>query len=290
MRNIKISILKFVRKIPFLYDFTILVYRIILFPKILAHNIDYNKRKRKAFREYETNKGLLKINYGGYDLKFKAFSAKNYWHLTMGSQDENLFFKKLFKKIKKNMIIYDIGGHVGMYTLPFAKIVGNNGKVYVFEPENNGLNSINQNLAINEITNVKSFPFAISDKTSKSNFYVRPDKDTHSLFENSPAPSKTGKQNILNIQTYTIDDLIKKGFAIPDFIKIDTEGAELKILDGIKLNYEKLKYIFIEIHPTALALENIKNPEEVLEKKLTDLGFGYFEYFDKIHLLAKRVD
>lgn len=289
MRNIKISILKFVRKIPFLYHFTILVYRIIIFPKILAYRIDFNKKKQTAFREYETNRGLLKINYGGYDLKFKTFSAKNYWHLTIGSQGENLFFNKLFKKIKKNMIIYDIGGHVGMYTLPFAKLVGNNGKVYVFEPESIGLNSINQNLAINEIKNVKSFPFAISDKTSKSNFYVRPDKDTHSLFENSPAPSKTGKQNILNIQTYTIDDLIKKGFEIPDFIKIDTEGAELKILDGIKLNYEKLKYIFIEIHPTALALENIKNPEEVLEKKLTDLGFGNFEYFDKTHLLANRV-
>jgi len=289
MLKIKIYLKKILKKNLYLYNIILFFYKIINYPKdyiILKKNLLI---KKKSFEEFKKNNGLLKINYGGHDLKFKAFSPINYFHLKIGSQNENLFFNKLFSKIEKGMIIYDIGGHVGMYTLPFAKSVGLSGKVYVFEPEKKGYNSIKENLVLNNIENVKLYSFAVSDVTSKSSFYIRPDKDTHSLFKRTLAPSKTGNQETINIDTYTIDDLVEKNLAlVPNFIKIDTEGAELKILNGIKKNYKELKYIFIEIHPDALRIENVLNPEEEIEKRLREIGFNYIEYLDNIHILAKK--
>tara|TARA_B100001741_G_C16553301_1_gene600679 strand:+ start:4411 stop:5289 length:879 start_codon:yes stop_codon:yes gene_type:complete len=289
MLRFKLYLKKKLRKILFLYKIFLFIYKIINYPKNFLIRKKNMLIKRKSFEEFEKNNGLLKINYAGHNLIFKAFSPINYFHLKIGSQHENIFFEKLFKKIEEGMIVYDIGGHVGMYSLPFAKSVGPKGKVVVFEPEKKGLDSIQENLKLNKVHNVKLYPFAISNKSSKSDFYIRPDKDTHSLFQETLAPSKTDKQKKVNIQTYTIDDLIEKKIApVPNFIKIDTEGAELKILDGLKKNYNTLKYIFIEIHPDALGLENIFNPEEEVEEKLKNLGFDHIEYLDKIHILAKK--
>lgn len=289
MLKIKLYLKKKLRKSKPIYEIVLFFFKIISFPKnffILKKNQFIKKR---SIKEYEKNDGLLEINYAGHNLKFKTFSPTNYFHLKIGSQYEHFFFKKLFKKIEKGMIVYDVGGHVGMYTLPFAKSVGSDGKVYSFEPEKKGFDALSKNLILNNINNVKLFPFALSNETSKSNFYIRPDKDTHSLFESTHAPSKTGSQKTLSVSTYTIDDLIEKKLAVvPDFLKIDTEGAELKILEGLKKNYQKLSYIFVEIHPDALKLENIINPEEEIEKKLKDLGFNKIEYLDKIHILASK--
>tara|TARA_A100001011_G_scaffold378559_2_gene443446 strand:+ start:1251 stop:2129 length:879 start_codon:yes stop_codon:yes gene_type:complete len=291
MFKFKLYIKKKLRKILFIYNIFFFIYKIINYPKNFILHKKNMQIKKKSFEEYEKNNGFLKINYAGHDLIFKSFSPINYFHLKIGSQNENVFFKRLFEKIEEGMIVYDIGGHVGMYSLPFAKSVGTKGKVVVFEPEKKGFNAIQENLKLNNVKNAKLYPFAISNKSSKSDFYIRPDKDTHSLFQETLAPSKTGKQKKVNIQTYTIDDLIEKNIApIPNFIKIDTEGAELKILDGIKKNYNKLKYIFIEIHPDALRLESIFNPEEEVEKKLKGLGFDHIEYLDNIHILAKKIN
>ncbi len=289
MIKFKLKLKKILQKNQIIYQIIFLLYKLINYPRNYLNFKKNLKIKEKSFNDYEKNKGLIDVNYAGLDLKFQAFSPLNYYHLRIGSQHENLFFKKLFKNIKKGMIIFDIGGHVGMYTIPFAKAVGDKGYVYAFEPEKIGFEYLKKNIELNKVYNTKVFPYALSSETSKANFYIRPDKDTHSLFERTLAPSKTKKQEVQTIETFKIDDLLDKGLAKePDFIKIDTEGAELKILNGLNRKYQKLKYIFVEIHPDALKLDNIPHPEEAIEKKLIEMGFNQVEYLDKNHILAKK--
>ena len=195
---------------------------------------------------------------------------------------------KIFNKITEGMIVYDVGGSIGMYTIPFAKKVGKSGKVFVFEPTKKGF-ELSKNVNLNEINNVVTYPYALSDRTSEINFYVRPDKETHSLFEKTIAPSKTGKQEITKVKAFTIDDLIKRNLAEkPNFIKIDTEGAEIKVLNGMNEIYKNLNMILVEIHKPALKLENILNPEIIIEKKLKKIGFTKFEYLSNSHLFASK--
>ena len=261
----------------------------INFPKNYFNKKKNKKIKEQSFKEFKLNNGLIKVNYAGIIAKFKTSSEFDYYKIKIGSQFENIFFKKLFDRLQEGMVIYDIGGSIGMYTIPFAKKVGKTGKVFVFEPTSKGIESIKQNLTINNIDNVVVYPYAISDSTSEINFYIRPDKETHSLFEKTIAPSKTGKQKTIKVKTFTIDDLIEKNLSLaPNFIKIDTEGAEIKVLDGIKKIYDNLHLILVEIHKPALKLENILNPEIVIEKKLKKIGFTKFEYIGNAHLLASK--
>ena len=109
------------------------------------------------------------------------------------------------------------------------------------------------------------------------------------MFEKTLASSKTGKQESIKVKTFTIDDLIEKKISLPpNFIKIDTEGAEIKVLDGIKKIHNHLDLILVEIHKTALKLENIFNPEILIENKLKKIGFTKFEYLSSAHLLASK--
>ena len=74
----------------------------------------------------------------------------------------------------------------------------------------------------------------------------------------------------------------------PHFVKIDTEGAELKILNGMKSAAKKIKHIVVEIHKPALGLEGIQNPEEEVELRLKELGFTKLEYLSDIHVMASK--
>jgi len=289
MLRFKIFLKNILHRNKNLYNFVLFFWKMINFPKNYLTKKKNKKIKEKSFKEFELNKGLIKINYNGITAQFKTSSAFDYYKIKIGSQFENIFFQKLFNKVQEGMVIYDIGGSIGMYTIPFAKKVGKTGKVFVFEPTNKGIESIKQNLTINNIDNVVAYPYAISDNTSEANFYVRPDKETHSLFEKTTAPSKTGEQKTIKVKAFTIDDLIEKNLSLPpNFIKIDTEGAEIKVLDGINKTYDSLDLIFVEIHKPALKLENIFNPEIVIEKKLKKIGFTKFEYLSGAHLLASK--
>ncbi len=255
-----------------------------------------HKHRRKKFREqcykkfYDGEKRIHK-KYGTIEVIYDAISAKNFWHLTTGSQDEGKFSDHLFNNyILEGMVIFDIGSHTGQYTIPFAKKVGPKGHVYAFEPENDGFNAIKNNLIINNLINVNVFNLAISDHNKKINFYKRPDKDTHSIFEETSSPSEISEQVVEVVRSQTIDALFEKKIVnrIPDLIKIDTEGAEIKILRGAKKTLQSVKLLLIEIHVDDLVRQGYKNPYSTLEEELIKNNFIHHKYLDEIHILASK--
>ena len=172
--------------------------------------------RRKRFREqcykkFHNGEKRIQKKFGNIEVIYDAISAKNFWHLTTGSQDEGKFSDYLFNNyILEGMVIFDIGSHTGQYTIPFAKKVGPKGRVYAFEPENDGFNAIKNNLIINNLKNVNVFNLAISDKNKEINFYKRPDKDTHSIFEDTSSPSEISEQIVEVVRSHTIDALFEK--------------------------------------------------------------------------------
>ena len=198
-------------------------------------------------------------------------------------------FKEYRVPLDPGMVVLDIGGHTGMWTVPLAKHVGPTGRVYVFEPEVKGSTAIRRNVELNNLENVTVLRMALSDRRGTGLFYVRPDKDTHSLFEETLAPSPLGIQEVHEIEVSTIDEFIeRKTIAPPSFVKIDTEGAELKILDGMKRSAQNIASVLVEIHAEALKLQGIEDPHAAAEERLAALGFVNRRYVDAIHVLATR--
>jgi len=263
---IKDNLKRKLKKHPLAYSIIRCIYSFIRFD-IKWQNYQNNKFIKKCYSEFESGQKILERTYGKIKVCYEAISPKNYWHLAISSQWEDKFMNFLFEEIvKEGYIILDIGAHTGMYSIPFAKAVGPNGKVYAFEPESKGFAAIRRNIEINSLTCVIPLNIAVSDQEGVINFFVRPDKDTHSIFEKTLAPSPLGIQETMLVKTSSVDHMIENGtITQPDFIKIDTEGAELKILNGMKNAAKRIKHILVEIHEEALLLEGIENPKKEVE-------------------------
>ena len=73
--------------------------------------------------------------------------------------------------IGKNDTVIDIGGHIGLNTLAFARLAAN-GKVYTFEPAPNTFKIIQETKRLNHLDNVEIYDMAISHERSKAMFNI----------------------------------------------------------------------------------------------------------------------
>jgi FkbM family methyltransferase len=127
--------------------------------------------------------------------------------------------------VEEGSIVFDIGAHVGFYTLLSSELVGSNGKVFAFEPVPDNILYLTKHLQLNQIANVSIIEAAVSEH----NGYTYFDEGRNSL---QGYISRKGK---LLVRTVSLDELYMKGnIPIPKFLKIDVEGAELSVLKGAR--------------------------------------------------------
>jgi FkbM family methyltransferase len=159
---------------------------------------------------------------------------------------------RLFKEtVNPGMVVVDIGAHVGYYTLLAAKQVGPKGKVYSFEPEQDNHALLLKNIAMNGYDNVVVTQMAVSDRMGSSTLYLADlDSGRHSMYQHGlPERGSTP------VNTTTLDSfLASEEWPHIDLVKIDVEGAEVSVLDGMTILMERnagLKFI-IEFNPALL--------------------------------------
>lgn len=144
----------------------------------------------------------------------------------------------LSRLIQKESVVFDVGANVGLVSLPFAKEHVPYGKVYAFEPEEESRKLLKENIVNNNIKNITVFPYALQDNNLKRNmtFNVRATVDGDGLINKGLSTLENIKiHNIkyVTVPVSTIDKIVDK-FRIKrlDFIKIDVEGSEYKVLQG----------------------------------------------------------
>ncbi len=157
---------------------------------------------------------------------------------------------KILNGLKVGDIFFDIGANVGIYSLLASDIVGENGKVIAFEPLPSNINSLKKHIELNKCKNVIICEYALSDCDGTSNFEEHPDNTMGYL-------SNFGS---LKIITHTIDTIIRKKLVpIPNFIKIDAEGAESMILTGATFFLENYSStLIVSLHSEQQRIECIE--------------------------------
>jgi FkbM family methyltransferase len=159
----------------------------------------------------------------------------SYW---LGSYE---FYKqRLFERIvTPGSVVFDIGAHVGFYTLLSSVLVGAVGEVFAFEPVPRNLHYLCEHLRLNHATNVKVVEAAVADACGTT------------LFDES-ANSATGHlstQGKLCVRVVSLDALVPGEITIPDFVKVDVEGAEWLVLNGARQTLSKYRpTIFLSTH------------------------------------------
>lgn len=129
------------------------------------------------------------------------------------------------KTITAGSTVFDIGAHVGFYTLLASELVGPKGKVVAFEPVPRNLLYLQEHLRLNQITNVTVIEAAVLDKCGTTFFETGPDSSM----------GHVATKGQLRVQVVSLDELISSGkIPVPDYAKIDVEGAEMQLLLGAK--------------------------------------------------------
>lgn len=127
--------------------------------------------------------------------------------------------------IAPGSVVYDVGAHVGFYTLLFSELVGPAGQVVAFEPNPRNVAYLKKHLEINGITNARVVEAAASDFTGMAAF-----ADDSTSFT-----GRLSSRGSLEVSAVTLDEFVQcEDAPKPDYIKIDVEGAELSVLHGAR--------------------------------------------------------
>ena len=188
---------------------------------------------------------------------------------------------------KKKTTFLDIGCNYGAYSIPIAKN-NNNIDVYCFDPSENTLKKLEENIKLNNIQNITYFDIGIGE-TEKYVFF----DDNIENFKNSGSYQVNNSNIGKKIKINSIDNLINQNFIKPNkdiVVKMDIEGYEFYALQGLQETINKFEVIiFFEF--SKKIIENHNNLEKDLLKfiKSNDLKI-YDKNFNKKNLHQLFID
>jgi FkbM family methyltransferase len=157
----------------------------------------------------------------------------------------NLRMHRLLDRfVRPGATVVDVGANIGYNTLHAARRAGPHGRVIAVEPAPDNLEVLQRNLAAAGATNVVVAPVAAGAVPGLRELFVRGRTSAvNSLFPRSCYAFVT---DIVRVPVVPLDDLVAGG---ADVVKIDVEGAELEVLEGMPRVLEKPPVLVVEWHP-----------------------------------------
>ncbi len=231
-----------------------------------------------------------------YSFKKKGWSkkAKTFWgtemnlllpagldiFLTGGKTDpsEIALSKFLIRQLEAGDSFFDIGAHLGFYSLLAAHLVGENGSVFSFEASSKMFDLLQTNAK--SLPNIECINKAISNKTEMVEMlqfdlaYSEFNSLELAQYQNQEWLQKAnGKKE--NVQAISLDDYLLAPKRMPNIIKIDVEGAEAKVLEGAKA--------LLQNHAVLVAMEYVLDQRGNAEHEAAIKFAGSLGY--QVHLI-----
>ena len=203
------------------------------------------------FFKYKAVKFLEKIPI----VQILIYNNLRYFKFLFPHDKDYLALRILFNKNEKRTFV-DIGGNIGLSTIGFRELGFKNNQILIFEPDKLLIKKYLNNLK-KYYSNLKIFPFGLSNKNEFKNLYKA---HYHNLFihfnnsfsknyiinkikNNYPNKYKQFKYKHNKYELKKFDDIkYKKKIC---FIKIDVEGYDHFVIEGMKKFLKKNKPIFL---------------------------------------------
>jgi FkbM family methyltransferase len=151
---------------------------------------------------------------------------------------------------------WDVGSNIGIYTL-YAASRNPRLRVMSFEPFFKNFVRLKANVELNRLGNVTPLFFALGNSTGLTPFAVRDQRfgasgNVLAAPGDAKAPTDDGSITEMMLQI-TGDDLLRMNLPAPNFLKIDVDGLEWEIIDGMRdvLATDALRSVLVEINSKA---------------------------------------
>lgn len=154
-------------------------------------------------------------------------------------EDEIKFLNKF---IYKDNNVIDIGANYGVYTLTLAKLIGDKGHVFSFEPCSETRKFLKKSIDANNYKNVTVNKHGLSNKKQVANLSINKDSEINTVTKETSLKGNYEKISLSNLDSF----IESYGWKDIDFIKIDAEGQESNIIAGgkefFKINSPLVQY------------------------------------------------
>jgi FkbM family methyltransferase len=206
-----------------------------------------------TLEEYEKLDPRTELTAGGVSVLYSTPNSATRWRVETLFQKEPVTIEWI-AGFKPGEVLVDVGANVGMYSIWAAKTRGV--RVYGFEPESQNFALLNRNIVINRLGGlVNAYCMALSDVDGLSQLHLSEfivGGSCHTLgekldFKRDPM-QPAHSQGCVSAR---LDDLVQAGAVPdPDYIKIDVDGIEPKVVAGARraIGAGRLKSMLIEVN------------------------------------------
>jgi FkbM family methyltransferase len=179
---------------------------------------------------------------------------------------------------------WDVGANIGAVCLPLAKAdLGLS--VHAFEPSPRALARLGMNAAANPtLKNLHVYGMALSNRRELVPFY-----ESHTDHNSGIGSmyAETHNTQIVPILVHSVPGdavIAEKTAPAPDLIKIDTEGWELEVIEGLGNLIDDDRPLSILWEHCLYRIEERRQPRDVIVRRLRDRGFSLFVCGERGHL------
>lgn len=227
-----------------------------------------------SIQEYEKLNPHMEVSVDDKRMTFSTPNSQTAWRV------DSLFKKEpdtitWLESFQKDATLYDIGANVGMYSVYAATVRAVN--VLAFEPESQNFALLNKNIFANNLAGtVKAYPVALSDQVDFNSLYLSgfmAGGSCHNFGESVDFNSRPFKSEFeQGCFAIPLDTLVSDfGFPVPDYIKIDVDGLEHKVIAGAVATIEMgVRSVLVEVN-------TLRQDHMELVSLMEKLGFTWSE-------------
>ena len=209
----------------------------------------------------------LSVRMGGSTYQVHGNKTDPYYRDSVNAESSFAIMGKVLSRFcPEDAQVVDIGANIGLSAMFFSSLLPRS-RVLALEPSRRNFQYLKQNLSQNNLSMVSARQVAASNQVGTLRLHEEPDFGAGSYVV-SEQHSAGVTASPIEVEAKPLDQVVaEERLERVDFIKIDVEGSELDVLDGMQDTVRRFKpIIFMEINTWALIAWRNLTPRTLLNR------------------------
>jgi len=220
-------------------------------------------------------------NINDFNYKYELFKIKkkikeiSFYAYEILPFTQDILLEVLLDNSYNGETLFDVGAYKGKYTLPFL-IKNKDNVVVAFEPNHQSFEHLLTNVRCNScLDRLKAYNIGLSNYDNKIPFYISSERGRSSFSKKHVEYKRNFIKEVKMVPIKALDSIIGE-LPYPNHIKIDSEGFDLKILQGMKNTISKYRpIIYFEPHLSVNKKTDVERYFKNIGYKVVELGYSW---------------